>query len=82
MEIQYSGLVWKHVIVDWCLQEYLGFPSDIDLANAIDYNILSTCQFNRREIKIMYKIHGSSVAVVKGKSTKKTKQNEMFRYCH
>ena len=47
MEIQYLDLDHKLTIGVWSLQEQLDFPSDIDLANAIDYNILGTRQYNR-----------------------------------
>ena len=40
MEMLYSALDQKRTIVVLCLQESLGFPIDIDLANDIDYNIL------------------------------------------
>ena len=54
------------------LQRRIGFPpSDNDLANAIDYNVVGNCQFNQRDIRIANKIHGKSVAELKGKSTKR-----------
>ena len=53
------------------LQERLGFPSDIDLANAIDYNIVGNCQLNQRDIQIANNIFGPSIAAIKGKSTRR-----------
>ena len=51
------------------LQERLGFPSDVILAKAIEYNVLGTCQYNRRDIRIANKIFGPSKGSLKGKST-------------
>ena len=51
------------------LQERLGFPSDVTLANAIEYNVLGTCQYIRRDIRIANKIFGPSKGSLKGKST-------------
>ena len=51
------------------LQKRLGFPSDVTLAKAIEYNILGTCQYNRRDIRIANKIFGPSKGSLKGKST-------------
>ena len=53
------------------LQEKLGFPSYVDLARAIEYNVLGTYQFNRRDIRITNKIFGSSKAAIEGKSTQR-----------
>lgn len=77
MEMQYSVLDKKRVILVWYLQERLRFPSDIDLSNAINYNTLDSCQFNHRDIQITNKIYGPSVASVKERSTKQ--ENEMKR---
>ena len=38
------------------LQSRFGHPSDVDLANAIEYNVLGSCNFNRRDMRIAYKI--------------------------
>lgn len=53
------------------LQEHLGYPSDKDFANAIDYNMLGTCEFNRRDIRIARKIFGPCRAALQGKWTKR-----------
>ena len=71
MEMQYSPLDRKRAIAVQSLKEHLLFPSNIDLANTIDYNILGTYQFNQRDIQIANKIYGPSVAAIKGKSTKR-----------
>ena len=70
MEMQYSALDQKRTIAVQSLQECLGFHSNINLENAIDWNIPGTCQFNQRDIQIANKIYGPSVAAIKGKSTK------------
>ena len=74
-EMQYSALDRKCAEAVRSLKERLGFPSDIDLANAIDYNIVGNCQLNQRDIQIANKIFGPSVAAIKGKSTRR--QNKM-----
>ena len=42
------------------LQERLGFPLDTTLDKSIEYNVLGTCQFNRRDIHIANIIWGPS----------------------
>ena len=59
------------------LQERLGFPSNIDLAKAIEYNTLGTCQFNIRDIRIASLIFGPYRAAIEGKSTQS--KNKMDR---
>ena len=56
------------------LQERLGFPSDVDFANAIEYNVLGTCEYNRQDIRIANKIFGPSHAALKGKWTKRAQK--------
>lgn len=51
------------------LESRLGHPLDVDLANAMEYNVLGPCDFNRRDIRIAYKIFGPSAAALKGKTT-------------
>ena len=79
--MQYSALDQKRAEAVQSLQEQLGFPSDTDLANAIDYNVIQNCQFNRRDIRIANNIFGPSVAAIKGKSTRhqnKMKQSDII----
>lgn len=52
-------------------------PSDIDLANAIECNVLGTADFNRRDVRIANKTYDPSANAVKGKWTKKP--NKMDR---
>ena len=47
----------------------LGFLSDIDLANAMEYNVLGAYDFNRKDIRIAQKIFGPNAAAMKGKTT-------------
>ena len=63
------------------LQERLGFPSDIDLAKAIDYNTLGTCQFNRRDIRIANLIFGPCRAAIEGKSTQRKNKMDQQDKC-
>ena len=53
------------------LQERLRSPSDVDLANAIKYNVLGTCQFSWRDIRIANKIFGPSKSAIEGKNIKR-----------
>ena len=53
------------------MQEVLASPSDYDLANAIENNIVGATPFTRRDVRIADIIHGRDVAGMKGKSTKK-----------
>ena len=56
----------------------MGFPRNIDLSNSIDYNILGTCQFNRRDIQIENMIDGPSFVAINGKSTKDPNKMNQF----
>ena len=58
------------------LQERLGYPSDVDLANAIEYNVLGTCEFNRRDIRIANKIFGPNRGAIRGKWNKRPNKME------
>ena len=64
------------------LQNVLGCPSDVDLANALEFNVLGTSPFNQRDIRIANKIYGPNVNSLKGKTTKKKsklpKEDEML----
>lgn len=70
-EIEFSELNRKRVEAVRSLQKRINFPSDNDLVNAIDYNVVGNCQFILRDIHISHKIHGKSIAEFKGKSTKR-----------
>ena len=48
----------------------LASPSDYDLANAVENNIVGSTPFTRRNIRIATVIHGWNVAALKGKTTK------------
>ena len=49
----------------------LEFPSDYDLATAIENNVVGVTPFTRRDVRIANIIHGRHVAGMKGKTTKK-----------
>lgn len=76
--MHYSVLYRKRAMAVQSLQEQLGFPSDVDLSNTIDYNILRTCQFNCRDIKITNKMKRDS----NRKERTTSKKKETIRYCH
>jgi hypothetical protein len=59
------------------LQKVLACPSDYDLANAVEYNIIGNTPFTRRDIRIAKQIHGPDVAALKGKTVKQ--QSKMPR---
>ena len=59
------------------LQSRLGHPSDVDLANAMEYNVLGPCNFNRRDIRIAHKIFGPCAAALKGKTTNSKSKMEV-----
>ena len=71
IQVEYSKLDQKRVVVVRSLQKRIGFPNDNDLANTIDYNVIDNCQFNQQDICIANKIRGKSIAELKGKSTKR-----------
>ena len=54
----------------------------MDLANALEYGLLGTSPFNRRDIQIANKIYGPNVHALKGKTTSKKsklpKEDEML----
>ena len=65
-------------IIDWTcakavqeMQEVLGSPSDYDLANAIENNVVGAIPFTRMDVRITSVIHGADVAGKKQKSVKK-----------
>jgi hypothetical protein len=52
------------------LQEALACPSDIDLANAIEHNVIGNNPFTRRDVRIAKKIFGPDVPAMKAKTVK------------
>jgi hypothetical protein len=53
------------------LQKVLACPNDIDLANAVEHNIIGNNPFTRRDICIAKKIFGPDVPAMKGKTVKR-----------
>ena len=53
------------------MQEVLAPPSDYNLANSIENNVVRSTPFTRRYIRIPILIHGCDVADMKEKITKK-----------
>jgi hypothetical protein len=53
------------------LQEVLACPSDVDLANAVEHNMIGNNPFTRRDICIAKKIFGPDVPAMKGKTVKR-----------
>ena len=53
------------------MQEVLTSPSDYDLANTVENNVVGSTPFTRRNIRIATVINGRDVAALKGKTTKK-----------
>jgi hypothetical protein len=53
------------------LQEALACPSDFDLANAIEHNVIGNNPFTRRDVRIAKKIFGPDVPSMKGKTVKR-----------
>jgi hypothetical protein len=52
------------------LQEALACPSDVDLANAVENNIIGNNPFTRRDVRIAKKIFGPDEPAMKGKTVK------------
>jgi hypothetical protein len=59
------------------LQEVMACPSDYDLANAVEHNIIGNTPFTRRDVRIAIQIYGPDVAALKGKTVKQ--QSKMPR---
>jgi hypothetical protein len=59
------------------LQEVLACPSNYDLANAVEHNIIGNTPFTRRGVCIAKQIYGPDVAALKGKTVKQ--QSKMLR---
>ena len=49
----------------------LASPSDYDLANAVENNVIGSTPFTRQNIRTATAIHGCDVAALKQKTTKK-----------
>lgn len=75
--ITVDGQKYEHLIL-YCtrgrklreLQHILAFPSDNDLANAVENNVIEHNSFGRKNIKITENISGPSVPGLKGKTVK------------
>jgi hypothetical protein len=53
------------------LQEALACPSDFDLANAVEHNVIGNNPFTRRDVRIAKIILGPDVPAMKGKTVKR-----------
>jgi hypothetical protein len=53
------------------LQEVLACPNDVDLANAVEHNVIGNNPFTRRDIRIAKKIFRPDVPAMKGKTVKR-----------
>jgi hypothetical protein len=53
------------------LQEALACPSDVDLANAVEHNVIGNNPFTRRDVRIAKKLFGPDVHAMKGKTVKR-----------
>lgn len=69
MKVMFSEVDCRRVEAIQNLQLKLEHPSDVDLVNTMEYNVLSLCDFNRRDIRIAHKIFRPSAAALKGKTT-------------
>jgi hypothetical protein len=59
------------------LQEVMACPSDYDLSNAVEHNVIGNTPFTRRDVRIAKQIYGPDVAALKGKTVKQ--QSKMPR---
>jgi hypothetical protein len=59
------------------LQEVLACPSDYDLANAVEHNIIGNTPFTRRDVRIAKQIYGPDAAALKGKTVKQQSKMPM-----
>ena len=73
---KYSDIDYRRAVKIWELQEALACPSDIDLAHAIDHNVIGNTPFTRRDVRIAKAIFGPSIAGLKGKTVKPTTKME------
>jgi hypothetical protein len=56
------------------LQEVLACPSDFDLANTVEHNVIGNNPFIRRDVRIAKQIYGPDVAALKGKTVKQQRK--------
>ena len=56
------------------MQQVLASPSDYDLANAIENNVVGATPFTRKDVRIANIIHGHHVVGMKGETTKKPRK--------
>jgi hypothetical protein len=52
------------------LQEVLACPSDYNLANAVEHNVIGNNPFTRRDVRIAKQVFGPDVPAMKGKTVK------------
>jgi hypothetical protein len=67
----FSGIDCRRALKIRELQEVLACPSDIDLANAVENNVIGNNPFTRRDVRIAKKIFGPDVPAMKGKTVKR-----------
>ena len=61
------------------MQEVLAFPSDYNLANAIENNVVGFTPFTGRDVRIARLIQGRDVAGMKGKNNREAEQDAKSR---
>jgi hypothetical protein len=66
----FSAIDCRRAVKVCDLQEVLACPSDVDLANAVEHNVIGNNPFTRRDICIAKKIFGPDVPAMKGKTVK------------
>jgi hypothetical protein len=67
---KYSNLDCRRAEKIRDLQEILACPSDFDLANAVENNVIGNNPFTRRDIRIAKQIYGPDVPAMKAKTVK------------
>ena len=68
---EYSTLECKRVEKVQDLQHLLGCPSDLDLAHAIEHNVIGNNNYSRKDVRIATKIFGKDQVGLKSKSVKR-----------
>ena len=53
------------------LQHLLGCPSDLDLAHAIEHNVIGNNSYSRKDVRIATKIYGKDHIALRSKSVKR-----------